>query len=994
MAGPGRSVTAEQLVELAQEVPLRFRDEFFETMRAVATGDVVEVKRRLRWREDPVPMEQFIVDPYFLGMKGQAYDEIVALCSEIDVSECEEVILTGGLGWGKSFASVILMARQAYLFNCLRDPWGEYEMTPGFPIVIIQQSVTRAKAKDVLFTGLAARLRNSPYFQECCLPDPKIESELKFPNGLVIKPVASGDAAAIGENCIAGTVDEVNFMRLVERSARSRDGQSYDQATESYRTLATRRRSRFVSYGKLPGWIVLVSSSRYPSDFTEQKMTEAKDDPRIFVRRYSNWATKRHKFQAEEFTFALPTATQRGRILDPGETTEQPTIQVPEDFREDFQKYPEQSTREIAGFPTEAITPFIARRELLADMVRPEYHHPFDVESGTMQDGIKLLVAHLHKTAQPRALHLDLSKNRDATGLVFGYVRKVGVFHRTSLESAAAEKAGRQIVTEETPDGRRYVEHAPIIVIEGMLRITAPPGDEVLIEEVLQLVFEIKRHVPLKWVTSDQFQSLQARQMCRARGLITGEVSVDTSVEPYMNTRMAIYDRRLETYHYPVLLRELAALERVDSGGKIMIDHPRWALDADGNRVAGCFAGDTRVRLLDGCGPTFHDLVKEYGDGRPFHVYTIRDGSVSVGVAHHPRWTKYAPVVEVELDNGQCIRCTPDHPFMLRNGTWSAAGDLEPGTSLMPLYTRVSEGRSRMNGYELYCDPRDERWHFTHRMVGRWKYPDHGYTGNQNGAGVIHHSKGKLNNDPDALIWFATQAEHRALHGREMLRYRANPEFEARRLVGLRAYNDDPVNRQAQGDRLRLTMGRPEVRAKRDAASAITGRRTGPENMRRYNQSAKHRLIAAEIGKRTIWHAIEARRRRDVTADEVPECRLRGMTNPQIAAALRCSISLVERRIGRLRAAGVVIPASPYLVRNHKVVAVRLAGLADVFDLTVDGTENFALASGVFVHNSKDVADGLAGVIHTLSMRRDSWRPSDAPGRRDDIHRKADIARR
>ena len=38
---------------------------------------------------------------------------------------------------------------------------------------------------------------------------------------------------------------------------------------------------------------------------------------------------------------------------------------------------------------------------------------------------------------------------------------------------------------------------------------------------------------------------------------------------------------------------------------------------------------------------------------------------------------------------------------------------------------------------------------------------------------------------------------------------------------------------------------------------------------------------------------------------------------------------------------------------NHKVVSVeRLEESADVYDLEVPGTHNFALASGVFVHNS------------------------------------------
>lgn len=44
-----------------------------------------------------------------------------------------------------------------------------------------------------------------------------------------------------------------------------------------------------------------------------------------------------------------------------------------------------------------------------------------------------------------------------------------------------------------------------------------------------------------------------------------------------------------------------------------------------------------------------------------------------------------------------------------------------------------------------------------------------------------------------------------------------------------------------------------------------------------------------------------------------------------------------------------------------------------VYDLTVPGTENFKLASGPVVHNSKDVSDALAGVVYGLTMRRELW---------------------
>jgi len=55
--------------------------------------------------------------------------------------------------------------------------------------------------------------------------------------------------------------------------------------------------------------------------------------------------------------------------------------------------------------------------------------------------------------------------------------------------------------------------------------------------------------------------------------------------------------------------------------------------------------------------------------------------------------------------------------------------------------------------------------------------------------------------------------------------------------------------------------------------------------------------------------------------------------------------------------------------KNHKVVSVeRISKPCRVYDLTIEDNPNFALACGVFVHNSKDISDSLAGCIWDLSL--------------------------
>jgi tRNA-splicing ligase RtcB len=50
-----------------------------------------------------------------------------------------------------------------------------------------------------------------------------------------------------------------------------------------------------------------------------------------------------------------------------------------------------------------------------------------------------------------------------------------------------------------------------------------------------------------------------------------------------------------------------------------------------------------------------------------------------------------APLVKVTLDNGRAVRCTPDHEFMLRDGSYRQAQELQLGDSLMPFYEQATQ---------------------------------------------------------------------------------------------------------------------------------------------------------------------------------------------------------------------------------------------------------------------------------------------------------------
>ncbi|MCC7208849.1 MAG: helix-turn-helix domain-containing protein, partial [Anaerolineae bacterium] len=108
----------------------------------------------------------------------------------------------------------------------------------------------------------------------------------------------------------------------------------------------------------------------------------------------------------------------------------------------------------------------------------------------------------------------------------------------------------------------------------------------------------------------------------------------------------------------------------------------------EGDSAGGCFSGDTRVALADGRSISFMEMVEEQARGVEHFGYTIRkDGTVGIERLINARITKRdAEVVRLTLDNGETVTCTPDHRFMLRDGSYKAASALQPSDSVMPHY--------------------------------------------------------------------------------------------------------------------------------------------------------------------------------------------------------------------------------------------------------------------------------------------------------------------
>jgi hypothetical protein len=150
-------------------------------------------------------------------------------------------------------------------------------------------------------------------------------------------------------------------------------------------------------------------------------------------------------------------------------------------------------------------------------------------------------------------------------------------------------------------------------------------------------------------------------------------------------------------------------------------------------------------------------------------------------------------LVDVVLDSGAVVRCTPEHLWMLRNGEYKEAQDLRPGIDrLMPI-NRIWPVNG---GYERVTD-KDGTRTLTHHMVASY------YEGPiKEGFCVHHHNNVKVDNTPGNLS-IELLEDHARSHTSE--RHRTDPEWRAKLYEGATKFNNSPEGRKSHSEALKRT---------------------------------------------------------------------------------------------------------------------------------------------------------------------------------------------
>jgi len=228
----------------------------------------------------------------------------------------------------------------------------------------------------------------------------------------------------------------------------------------------------------------------------------------------------------------------------------------------------------------------------------------------------------------------------------------------------------------------------------------------------------------------------------------------------------------------------------------------------EGNSAGGCFAGNTKVSLTDGRELSMKELVDEFNSGRQNYCYSVEEnGSVCIRPIKDPRITRRScSVIELTLESGETIVCTPDHKFMLVDGSYERADKL-CDKSIMPLYRKMSriEGRVTISGYEMVWDRNTHKWIFTHVLADKYNQLAHDIGKKAKNECLHHIDFIKTNNDP-TNIRRIDKDKHLQLHYENLKRTLHRPDV----IEKCRQLKRTPEFRKKMSERMR----RPETARK------------------------------------------------------------------------------------------------------------------------------------------------------------------------------------
>ena len=264
------------------------------------TGDPDDMTQKRGLRSKPVDIIEFVTSKHYVGNLINLWPGVIDNLDQIwnNPIKKHEIVLTGSIRSGKSTTVQLSAEYLAYLFSLMHDPYAEFGLSPGRPIVLALQSVNQKKAERVLLDPIIADVDASPYFKKYFPRNTDLNSIVEFPSDIQIVAFTSNDTSVMGENLCFAAFTEANAMEIIRNSKKLRYSNKieYVQAEELYTKAKERIKATFpLAHPLFFGLLFTDSSAENPEDFAHTKIEEAKTNQKILVINKPIWEAKPHE---------------------------------------------------------------------------------------------------------------------------------------------------------------------------------------------------------------------------------------------------------------------------------------------------------------------------------------------------------------------------------------------------------------------------------------------------------------------------------------------------------------------------------------------------------------------------------------------------------------------------------------------------------------------------------------------------------------------------
>ena len=532
-----------------------FLREFSKVSEAEKSELIYEMVGKEVYKTNPVGIETFLDDPYFLG---DIYDEVFPLWRSMlkeiypapFCKKYDQVVLSCGTRSGKTVMSAAILDYEIYLLTCMINPTKMFVVSN---IVFAILSKDNSTAVSQIGAEIYKCLTQAPYFKGIVrdkLSFSKVDKDgVQITDDILIK-AGSSLSTVIGTNLYAGCIDEANAP-----SPRIAAENLVETRMKIYQEMRDRRESSYSKAPKRTGMLLFTSSPTDEGDVLGEIIDSVKRDgvSGVLIRdNIPRWVARNEEMD-ETFDFFLGSDTKDPCILDGSiELTpleQERVIQIPakEDYYLQFKQDPYLAIQNIAGRRTMPETALFNTVSVFEKVFHKDNNiftsdtPRVSVNSGLNLDDFLLDRDYFSHPERPdcfRYIHLDMAYRCDRFGLASVYSDRVRY----------TDEEGHELYI------RKYY-------IDFCLGVESKNREAVDILKVLEFVYSLKeKGYPLKLVTTDNHQGEIARQMISKRGVKTEYLSMEKTKEPYLNLKNIILSQRLEGFKNEALMKELRGL--------------------------------------------------------------------------------------------------------------------------------------------------------------------------------------------------------------------------------------------------------------------------------------------------------------------------------------------------------------------------------------------------------------------------------------------------